>query len=150
MARDTTVQALVKEAVGALFARDGDLLRRNVSERTIAARLAVHLAPLFPRFDVDVEYNRHGLNPKGVTLPADCRDGRRGRIFPDVIVHRRGHDRSNLLVIELKKTTNRESRACDRAKIAAMKDQLRYRYGVLIVLPAGAGATKRPAEAEWL
>ena len=140
----------VESAVKRLIAHDAELLERNAAERAIGGRLAAHLAPLFPDHHVDVEYDRHGLDPKTVNLPPRCRGGGRKRIVPDVIVHRRGTDDYNLLTMELKKETNREPRTCDRAKIQAMKRELHYQAGVLVELPAGAGAAARQVRIEWL
>jgi len=138
------------EALQKLLAEDGELLERNASERSIGSALAVKLAPLFPEYDIDVEYDRHGLDPKSVDLPKYCRGGGKRRIIPDIIIHRRGTDEKNLLAIELKKTTNREPRDCDRAKLEAMKRELNYSAGVLIDLPAGPGALQRDLQVAWV
>ena len=43
-------------------------------------------------------------------------------MVPDVIVHRRGHDGPNILVLELKKTTNPERRGTrDRERVRAFR-----------------------------
>lgn len=143
------VQLRVRRALKALFKHDWALLDGDASERAIASRLASHLEPLFPGYNVDVEYNRHGLDPKAVELGATCRGGGKKLIVPDVIVHHRRNDDNNLLVIEMKKETNSESRECDRAKIVAMKRELNYQYGLIIDLPAGAGAEQREYLEEW-
>jgi hypothetical protein len=140
----------VDKALDSLLAADAELLERNAAERAIGGRLAAHLAPLFPDHHVDVEYDRHGLEPKAVDLPPECRGGGRRRVVPDIVVHRRGSDDQNLLAIELKKETNRESRDCDRAKLKAMRKQLNYQAGVLIDLPAGPGARERRVKQEWI
>jgi hypothetical protein len=140
----------MREALRALVSEDGELLERNASERSIGARLAAKLTSLFPEYHVDVEYDRHGLDSKSVDLPSVCRGGGRRRIIPDIVIHRRGHDEENLLAIEIKKETNRESRSCDRAKLEAMKRELGYFAGVLIELPAGPGATERSVLLHWL
>ena len=144
------IRARVRRAVRTLFVRDVALLERDAAERAIAARLAVHLASVFRDHHVDVEYNRHGLDPKEVRLPPSCRGGGKRLIVPDIVVHHRGHDGDNLLVVELKKRSNHESRVCDRAKIVAMKRELGYQCGVLIVLPAGGEAKGGKADEEWL
>lgn len=90
------VKARVRRALRSLFVNDRALLERNAAERAIAARLAVHLAPLFPSHDVDVEYNRQGLDPKDVTFPPNCRGGGKKLIVPEIIVHHRGTDKDNL------------------------------------------------------
>jgi hypothetical protein len=140
----------VGDALRLLLANEAFLLKADAAERAIAARLAAYLAPHFPKHQVDVEYNRHGLDPKVVNLPPNCRGGGARRIFPDVIVHQRGHGDENVLVIQIKKETNREPRACDRAVIEAMKRELRYKWGLMIDLPAGPGAKSREARLEWL
>lgn len=143
------VQARINEALKILFARDSLLLEFDAGERAIAAKLACYMAPLFPDHDVDVEYNRRGLESKTVELPRECRGGGEKLIIPDIIVHRRGVDTKNLLVAEIKKETNPEPRSCDRAKILAMKKQRGYRWGVFIELPSGSGAQYRKAKEEW-
>jgi hypothetical protein len=142
-----SVKDVVEEVVQQLFAEDAFLLETNVAERTIAARLAVYLEPRFPGHHVNVEYNRHGLHPKRLDLPAY---GGQKLILPDVVVHRQGHDEENLLVIQVKKETNHESRDYDRAVIAGLKTDYGYAWGVLIDLPAGPGATEREAKLEWI
>jgi hypothetical protein len=140
----------LRKALAILLARDTALLSRNAAERTVAARLALYLSALFPAYDVDVEYNRHGLDPKDVTLPITCRGGGRKLIVPDIIIHHRGSDDANLLVIELKKSTNHEPHDCDRAKIVAMKREYRYTFGVFIVLPAGPASRVPHISELWL
>lgn len=140
----------VRTALAALFSLDGQLLEYAAGERAVVSKLACYLAPLFRGYDVDVEYNRHGLDPKALPLAPDCRGGGRRRVFPDIIIHRRGNDGANLLVMEIKKETNREPRTCDRAKIEAMKREFGYKWGVLIELPARKGAVERQAREVWL
>jgi hypothetical protein len=144
------IQARVRKALETFFINDQALLARNASERAIAARLTIYIVPLFKRYDVDPEYNRHGLDPKAVELPDECGEGGKKLIIPDIVVHRRGNDDDNLLVIEMKKQNNRESRDCDRAKILAMKRELSYRYGLIIDWPVGLGADLANLREEWL
>ena len=105
------------------------------------------LEPRFPEYHINVEYNRHGLHPKRLNLPAY---GGEKLILPDMVIHRQGHDEKNLLVIQIKKETNSESREHDRAVITGMKETFGYRRGLLIDLPAGPGAANRKAHLEWL
>lgn len=139
----------MKEAIELLFERDEYLLESKAHERTVAAQLACYLKPHFPEHDVDVEYNRHGLDPKAVDLPPNCRGGGKRLIVPDIVVHRRGHDRENLLVIQVKMETNPQSRDCDIAIIEAMMREYKYRKGLLLDLPAGPGAANRKEKPTW-
>ncbi len=140
----------VEEALRLLFTKDAELLETDAAERAICAALASNLKPHFPNHQVDVEYNRHGIEPKEVALSEDCRGGGMKKIYPDVIVHQRLNDKENALVIQVKKETNRESRECDRAIIIAMKREFQYTHGLMLELPAGPGATGREAKLQWL
>ena len=50
----------VQRAIDRFYARDSALLRQDVSEWTIAHRLAVYLEQEIPGWNVDCEYNRQG------------------------------------------------------------------------------------------
>jgi hypothetical protein len=60
------------------------------------------------------------------------------RIFPDIIIHHRG-TRDNHIVIEAKKTSNKDkkSRAYDIIKLSVLVDDTQYKYnqGVFIDIP---------------
>jgi hypothetical protein len=140
----------VLASYAALAARDFWLLEKGAGERAVVAKLAGYLSPLFRGFDVDVEYNRHGVETKKLDLDPECRGGGRKRVYPDIIVHRRGHDRANLMAIEVKKSRNPEPRTCDRAKLRAMKAQFGYEFGLLLELPSGKGAREREPTLEWI
>lgn len=148
---DTQIYArALNDALERLFVNDSSLLESDVAERTICAQIAQYLKPYFPNYNVDVEYNRHGIEPKRVRLPKNCRSKRKSLILPDIVVHQRSHDRENLIVVQVKKETNREPRACDRAILLAMKRDFKYAVGALLDLPAGNGATTRKPKLEWL
>lgn len=129
------MENLIENALRQPFANDAFLLEADVAERAIAARIAFYLAPLFPRHQVDVEYNRHGIEPKIVNLPEGFQRGGRRLIYPDMVVHQRGHDEENILVIQIKRETNAEPRNYDHAVIEALKREFRYARGLLIDLP---------------
>jgi hypothetical protein len=148
------VKAALKKAVAELQENDGYLLENNLSERCIAARLAMYLQPRFPDFMVDIEYNRDGTDAKMLGLSSQCAnfldEDDRAYVVPDVVVHRRGPDGPNLLVIELKKTTNRKGTVCDGLRVRAFREQFYYSYGALVLCETRRG--RRPAAAllEWL
>lgn len=130
----TDVDMRVMHAFAALIQNDHELLTYDVNERTICHHLATHLQEVFPEHHVDVEYNRHGMDPKRVEL--DPEHGRE-RVFPDVVVHRRGTDESNLLVMEVKKSTNPQPRSHDRRKLKCCVEEFGYDFAVLVDIPAG-------------
>jgi hypothetical protein len=130
------VRQRFEHALQRLQESDRYLLENDLSERCIAARLAMYLQPEFPDHNVDVEYNRFGDRVKRLPLPPECvrRLNRAGDppAVLDAIVHRRGPDGPNILVLELKKTSNPAPRDCDRIRVHAFRAQLEYEFGTLI------------------
>ena len=59
-------------------------------------------------------------------------------VLPDVIVHRRGDDKSNLLIIEMKKSGNQSGLEWDVRRIQAFRAELGYKLGALVVCEMGA------------
>lgn len=60
-------------------------------------------------------------------------------VFPDIIVHRRGTDR-NLLVIEVKKSSNGLDETYDLMKLVAFREQMGYRHAAFIRVGTGEEA----------
>lgn len=150
------VQTRVAAALAGFTDADRYLLENDLSERCIAARFALHLQPLFPDYSVDVEYNREGRTPKYLALSDECanpdyrnEDGD-SLVVPDLIVHSRGADGPNLLVLEFKKTTNRCGFDCDRERVIAFKNVLGYCFGALIECETRKGSDPAIRVAEWL
>ena len=111
------------------------------SERAIAHRLAVYIERAIGEkviknewLSIDCEYNRHLGAGKVHTIPEDLvkivENAKRNpkpvsdddsfyvfSIAPDIIVHRRGDDDRNVLVVELKKDSNAEIPEYDKLKL---------------------------------
>ena len=131
---EVEVRGGLEQALKRLRAADQHLLENNSNERSIAARLAMYLHEHFsPEYDVDVDYNRKGdaSAAKRLKLPEEWRRPT-DRVMPDVIVHHRGCNSQNLLVIEMKKSPNKESRERDGQRIKAFCEQLDYSYGARV------------------
>ena len=147
-------RALLEDALRRIVCDDRHLLENDLSERCIAARLAMYLQQVFPEHSVDVEYNRDGADPKMLNIPEGCANyhDRRGRAFvvPDVIVHRRGRNGPNLLVLELKKTSNPDGAGCDRMRVRAFRAQLGYSFGALIECETRRGREPEIRFLEWI
>lgn len=148
------VRKRLDDALRELVKIDRHLFDTNASERSIAARLAMLLQNRFPQYKVDADYNRAGEVPKQLRLPAECagyRDGdEKSLAVPDVIVHCRGPAGPNLLVIELKKTTNSDKGHCDSVRLRALREQIGYQYGALIVCETRKGREPEAKITEWL
>jgi hypothetical protein len=134
-------QAELDRVVGALgefYAREAHLLEKDLGERALTHRLAVHLESRFAGWDVDCDYNRLGERrlrlPKGSIVSTDDDIGK--SVYPDIVVHRRTVP-ENLLAIEVRKAANHQPPEHDRHKLRAMTDPHlwhAYRAGVLLML----------------
>jgi hypothetical protein len=140
----TTVQRLVRQAIEQLFEYDYLLLDYDANERSITHKLGEHLAPFFrdnKLLSVDCEYNRYERDPKYVDYPkaTNTADTDARTVYPDVIVHQRGKKENNLLVIEVKRSTNNASWDTDLAKLAdiAKDKNYEYRFGVFLNISTG-------------
>lgn len=134
--KQVLIKSALRKAVEQLVAEDADLLEVSASERSICHRLAVHLSkqPEFQGWNVDCEFNRDGRVPKALGVGK----GRR-RVFPDIIVHRRGANGPNLLVLEMKIGSSRTAR--DEEKVRLYIQEFGYKVGLSIVVPKSAHRT---------
>jgi hypothetical protein len=144
------IERIVSAALAALYEQDIRILRLDVAERTICARLAALLQPSFARHQVHADYNRHGIYPKEIELPDAQGALTRNLVSPDIIVHQPGHDEENVLVIEAKKTTNAIPDEADLAKLAQIKSQIGYRFALFIRLSAGPDASAAGTRMIWV
>ncbi|GHA71937.1 hypothetical protein GCM10009007_11080 [Formosimonas limnophila] len=132
------VELAIKSSIGDLYQHDHHLMAVNSSERSLTHQLAIHLAKYFPNHHVDCEYNRNGCDPKMLRLPvcsnvsSDALDAK--TVFPDIVVHDRGNNDNNLLVIEVKKASSSESPEHDKDKLRAFKNELSYQFAFHITL----------------
>lgn len=140
---DPAVGKAVLSALDILFLKDRGLLTINVAERTIASRLTQHLQEYFPGYDVDVEYNRMGEAPKTIAW-----SDKSEQVYPDIIVHRR-MTKENVLVIELKKDSNRETKENDVLKLRAYRRELGYLHALFLRLGVGESAGT-VSECQWV
>ena len=139
--KDKLLKALEK-----LQSEDRYLIENGVNERSISHKLAEYLQVEFPDYNVECEYSRDGSYPKKLELPIDqdrpdWDDTAARTVYPDVIVHKRGKQDENLLVIEIKKESNPMGANFDNQKLKAFVDQLCYRQTAFITFE-----TKAPPE----
>jgi hypothetical protein len=112
----------------------------------------MYLQTELPRYNVDCEYNRTGVDPKRLDrlyLQTNTEDTDAKTVFPDVIAHIRGQKR-NYLVIEFKKSSSTVGRDIDIQKLHGYigDEQLSYEHALFIELTVG----DQPgvAYAEWV
>ncbi|WP_434643723.1 hypothetical protein PQ692_04845 [Thermoanaerobacterium thermosaccharolyticum] len=145
------IRILVKNALDKLYHNDRYLLEHDVNEQSITHRLAIYLEDVFFNYNVDCEYNRYGDDPKRLKGKSfkkydklfKCEIDRLIKEIdadklakPDIIVHKRGRNDQNLLVIEVKKSNNKDDNY-DILKLMIFTDKdydLNYKYGLFIKL----------------
>jgi hypothetical protein len=148
------VENKLEKSLKKLLKNDFFLLESNAHERSITHKLAEYLQDEFEEWNVDCEYNRkgHRLVKKLHNWEKDYKEElekdklNEKNVFPDIIVHKRGK-RQNLLVIEVKKSTNDDNGDSDKVKLNAFIDELRYKYGVFISFDTGRNPGIK--ELEW-
>ena len=98
--REDHIYEKVVKAFQTFFIKDRYLLDNDVHEVTISHKLAEYLQYQFPDMNVDCEYNRQVPPDNGDNIKRRSDTG--DRVRPDIIVHKRGSNENNCLVIEIK------------------------------------------------
>jgi hypothetical protein len=150
MVSQDELKLIIRNAVQALYTENLEIIRLDVAERTICTQLAGILQRSFDHHSVHTEYNRHGVEPKEVELPNADGILTRVRVNPDIVIHQPRHDRENVLVVEVKKTTNPMGDDADLAKLAQIKRQIDYSYALFLRLPTGPNANDAEIREIWL
>jgi hypothetical protein len=126
------IKELISESLNELVRYDGELITRNVREECINHRFAIYLERNLKTFnihgyDVDLEYNKNKSRPKEVLLD----QGKNLKaIRPDIIVHKRIRNDSNLIAFEIKKSYTTKY---DYEKIIGLlRKPYEYSYGCLV------------------
>ena len=118
----------VKKALIEFRENDLPLLERDADERAISHQIGCYLKNKFSDLKVDCEYNRLGDEPKTSS------DGQ--KIRPDILIHWRGVNAKNILVIEIKKSSNRDVEP-DKKKLldlTKLEGKFGYQFGLLLIL----------------
>ncbi|MBA7694558.1 hypothetical protein ES703_103169 [subsurface metagenome] len=146
------VKEKVEYGMRLLRDNDQDLFAVNVNERTITHKLAEYLQNQFKDYNVDCEYNRYEdatkklksiknrvLNIRNLKTYEIERliweDKDSITVYPDIIIHTRRRSYNNLLVIEVKKSSNNIDKDFDISKIKElMKTPYNYKYGLFLMI----------------
>jgi len=143
---DEKIKCIVKQCVEQLNINERDIIRNNISERTITHKLAEYLQRNFPpTISVDVEYNRN--IELGEKKPKYYQDEKYG--MPDIIVHQRLSNEHNILIIEIKKQNNKiiKDREKDFEKLEAFTtstnaEGYNFQLGLFLDIPIDNGEYK--------
>lgn len=144
-------------ALDVLVRNEKQLIQNDINERTLAHRLAIYLESEFPGYNVDIEYNRNveigehepkyiwnvkegfeNAYKRAIQAHADIKEFiEQITTYPDIIVHERGTNSHNLLVIEIKKNNNKTDWEIDKTKLIAftkLDEGYKYKLGIHLVL----------------
>ena len=129
-------------ALREFFRKDKNLLCLKANERSITHKLAEHLQRQFKYLEVDCEYNRRRNRTKKLPDAPETTQTIRPKqkpVYPDIVVHQRGFDDNNQLVIEVKKS-NRGNASRDKDKLREFtKPGGDYKYRLGLFLKFGVG-----------
>ena len=112
-------------------------INHHVGERAIVFRFAYYLQKfldeqgLYPEYNLDCEYNRNGDKPKIIYSLGK-------NVYPDLIIHQRGSNDNNLLVMEFKTYWNVEQEN-NIKKISTFLENneinsYNYKYGIAALI----------------
>ena len=128
----------VVNAIREFYQHEAYLLEKDLGERTLTHRMAVHIERQFDGWEVDCDYNRLGERllklPHGSIVSTDDELGK--SIFPDIVVHHRAVP-ENLLAVEVRKAINHQPVEHDHHKLRGLTDPhlwFAYRLGVFLIL----------------
>ena len=121
--------------------------KNYVSERSVVFRFGLYLqeelnkSDMLSWYDLDSDINRN----LGMKKKIKCRPN---GAFPDIIIHKRGSNDYNLLIIECKTWWNRtkENITDDITKIKdfmSEADGYSYKYGVIVIIKQNDAEIKR-------
>ena len=123
------IEARIVHSLEQLCEKDFYLLKNDLNECSINHKLASHIQDHFPAWHVDCEYNKNAHKIKELELPkdkVDWNDTEAKSVFPDIVVHQRSGEGPNLLVVEVKKSTNISDRRHDYNKLKEYGKTLSY------------------------
>lgn len=126
------LETLIKKSLDDLYQNDEYLIKHRVAERDITSKFAHYFQnnmreTIIADYDVDCEYNRDGYGTKNI-------DGI--LVYPDFILHQRGTNSDNLLIIEFKTWWNSDNHEDIEKLLDMMSDRYpyKYKYGYSILL----------------
>jgi hypothetical protein len=134
------LKRLINNAVGSVYKHDMELLIKSGMERSAAFRFGVYFDRLKIRtrwlssLHIDMEYNKHGEDPKRIPSRRTAKQG----VQPDFILHLRGCDNWNILVIEFKHWSTCDGGEADMQKLRDFTSQEgKYKYGLSVFIKFG-------------
>lgn len=121
------------------------LIQNNLGERVLSHKLAEHLQKEFGEYNVDCEYNKNITETKRLReIKEFVRQTRNNglsnfeeehgiNVSPDIIIHIRGSNTHNKIVVEIKKANSPiKDEEFDKLKIEFYMKELNYSLGIFV------------------
>ncbi len=138
------LKVMIIDTMQLLYYHDISLIQRQANERSIAFRFGLYfskrkLQSSFaedPDLTIDFDYNRNLDQVKNMEGFSDTHG-----VYPDIILHHRGYNDKNILVLEFKGIWNRNNKARrdDFRKLTEFTHPNRndYQYGLGVFIDLG-------------
>ncbi|HZV69563.1 MAG TPA: hypothetical protein VFG10_08465 [Saprospiraceae bacterium] len=144
-------------AISILLTGEIETLRRGLNELNVSTHLAFYLKPFFTQYDVDPEYNGDIDKPNDrkaldiaknriVEIGKEPNANDNYKLSPDIIIHKRETNKSNLVVIEVKKDIHSQNLKdfdlikLEHLTIDYLGNHYNYKIGIAIVFGTGSNA----------
>ena len=132
------LEELVDTALRAVYKYDKYLIDIKAHERDIVFRFGIYFQGLlikhekYNKYNLDVEYNRNLYDPKKT-------ENFNNGVYPDVILHERGNNDNNILVLEFKGYWNnrKDEIEKDKSKLWDLMNptgDYKYKKGYIVIL----------------
>ncbi|WP_338986409.1 hypothetical protein [Fusobacterium polymorphum] len=132
---------IFEKAKNKFLKEEKEIIKIDVNERTLSARLMFHLQTLllseiyqesYKKYSVDCEYNRRKESTKMISKKYRKFEKEDKQIYPDIILHQR-KNRKNLMIIEMKKTVSSDKDGKDENRdrlkfLTSSRKENEYKY----------------------
>ena len=144
--KKSEIENILNQTIIRFLNNERYLLSVEANERSITHKFAEHLQNIIGcSWDVDCEYNRFGQYPKEIIKEIEqivgkdttTSETKTRTVYPDIIVHKRGPDGPNLLVIEAKKDAMPKEQKTDEKKLMKIKQKYNYTFAVFLNFKTG-------------
>ncbi len=136
----TEIKVAIERAVANVYAQDFSLIEREAHERSCAFRFGIYFTGIIAEtsfgddsdLKVDFDYNRN-LDKVKTMRGFNSTHG----IFPDIILHHRGFNDKNIVVIEFKGHWSGHGRDDEKLRGFTHQEENDYHYGLGVFIRLG-------------
>jgi len=127
------IETALNRALDTFVERAEHFVAAAANERSMSHRIAVDLEQELPGYEVACEYKRDGFDVnrlEAMPHPPSPKSDEAVRVFPDIIVHRRGSNDHNWLVLDMKQAAAGTDPPYDLHKLHAFQRELHDAWAV--------------------